>query len=280
MLPKRTVNVYPKYKRNIIMDSIIISNYFQLLITYLPTVLLAVIMLVIGFTIIGWVSKLIHAGFQKRNMDPTVERFLTSLVTVGLKVMLLLSVAGMFGIQTTSFIAIFTALAFAVGTALSGSLGHFASGVMLLTFRPYKVGDLVTLAGQTGTVEEVQMFNTVLMTPDNKRIMIPNGLVTSSIITNISGQGDIRVDMDYAVGNAAEIEKVRAIITEVGNTCPTTLKDKPVDIFVSGMTPGGTKLVVRPWSKSEHYWDTYFYYQENIRKGFALHGIPAPLIER
>ena len=246
---------------------------------YLPKLAMALLTLFAGFWIIGWVTQVVNAAFRKRDFEPTVQRFLSSLINVALKVMLLLSVAGMFGIQTTSFIAIFTALAFAVGSALSGSLGHFASGVMLLIFRPYKVGDLVTLAGQTGDVEEVQMFNTVLRTQDNKRIIIPNSLVTGSIISNISGQGEIRVDMDYAIGNEANMTTVRAAVQEVADACPTLLRTKPVDIYVNGAAPGGTKLLVRPWCKSEHYWATYFYFQEGIREAFVRHGIPEAKLE-
>lgn len=261
------------------MNTDILATYTQMALAHLPNIVLALVTLIFGFWIIGRITLITHLGFQKRNFDPTVERFLTSLIDVGLKVMLLLSVAGMFGIQTTSFIAIFTALAFAVGTALSGSLGHFASGVMLLTFRPYKVGDLVTLAGQTGHVEEIQMFNTVLLTDDNKKISIPNGVVTGSVIVNISGQGEIRVDMDYAVGVAADFAQVREAVQQVYNQCPTALKNKPVDVYVNGTTPGSTKVVVRPWCKSDQYWDTYFYFQENVRRIFAEKGIPGPEIE-
>ncbi|HMX41942.1 MAG TPA: mechanosensitive ion channel family protein [Saprospiraceae bacterium] len=248
--------------------------------SFLPTLLLALVTLVVGFWLISWVIGLLNSAFRKRNLEPTVQRFLSSLIGVALKVLLLLSVASMFGIQTTSFIAIFTALAFAIGSALSGSLGHFASGVMVLVFRPYKVGDLVTIAGgQTGTVEEIQMFNTVLMTLDNKKIMIPNGLVTSNIITNISGQGVIRVDMHYAVGNEADMGQVRKAVAEVSAACPQVLSERHTDVFVNGLTPGGTKLLVLPWCKSEHYWDVYFFFQEHIRSSFAKHGIPGPKIE-
>lgn len=261
------------------MNSELLATYTQLALSKLPTIAMALLTLVVGFWIIGRIIRITHIAFQKRNFDPTVERFLASLIDVGLKVMLLLSVAGMFGIETTSFIAIFTALAFAVGTALSGSLGHFASGVMLLTFRPYKVGDLVTLAGNTGHVEEIQMFNTVLLTDDNKKISIPNGVVTSNVITNISGQGIIRVDMDYAVGVQADMDQIRTAVNKVNNACPTLIKDKPVDVFINGSTPGSVRLVIRPWCNSAHYWDTYFFYRENVRKAFGEAGIPGPEIE-
>lgn len=263
-----------------IMQTDFLQSLINSAIAFLPTLLLALLTLVLGFWIIGRVIHLLNVGFQKRNFEPTVQRFLSSMIGVALKVMLLLSVAGMFGIQTTSFIAIFTALAFAVGSALSGSLGHFASGVMVLVFRPYKVGDLVTLAGgQTGTVEEIQMFNTVLMTLDNKKIMIPNGLVTGNIITNISGQGEIRVDMTYAVSNEADMAKVRQAVAEVSAACPHVLQARPTGVVVNFMTPGGTRLLVLPWCKSEHYWDVYFFFQENVRAAFARHNIAGPLIE-
>ena len=262
------------------MQTDFLQSLLAKFLSVVPQILLALLTLVVGFWIIGRITRLITLSFEHRKFEPTVQRFLSSMVSVALRVMLLLSVAGMFGIQTTSFIAIFTALAFAVGTALSGSLGHFASGVMVLVFRPYKVGDLVTLAGgQTGTVEEIQMFNTVLMTLDNKKIIIPNGLVTSNIITNISGQGIIRVDMGYAVGNDADMAAVRKAVAEVSAACPHVLHAKPTDVFVNGTTPGATKLLVLPWCKSEHYWDVYFYFNENVRAAFGKHNIPGPKIE-
>ena len=262
------------------MQTDFLQSLLAKFLSVVPQILLALLTLVVGFWIIGRITRLITLSFEHRTFEPTVQRFLSSMVSVALRVMLLLSVAGMFGIQTTSFIAIFTALAFAVGTALSGSLGHFASGVMVLVFRPYKVGDLVTLAGgQTGTVEEIQMFNTVLMTLDNKKIIIPNGLVTSNIITNISGQGEIRVDMGYAVGNDADMAAVRKAVAEVSAACPHVLHAKPTDVFVNGTTPGATKLLVLPWCKSEHYWDVYFYFNENVRAAFGKHNIPGPKIE-
>ncbi len=193
-----------------------LSDLSQLFMQYLPKIAMVVLTLVIGLWIIGWITQLLEKAMQKRGFDQTIRPFLASLVNVGLKVMLLLSVAGMFGIETTSFVAIFAALAFAIGSALSGSLGHFASGVILLISRPYKVGDLVTIGGgQTGTVNEIQVFNTVLLTLDNKKIIIPNGVVTSNIMTNISGQGTIRVDMTFNVAGSSDIDTVRGVTVPI-----------------------------------------------------------------
>jgi len=248
----------------------------QQILGYAPTALGAIATLLIGFWIANRVTGLVRKLISRNRIDPTLTPFLTSLVNVGIKVMVLLAVAGMFGIETTSFIAIFSALAFAVGLALQGSLGHFASGVMLLIFRPYKVGDLVNIGGgNVGTVEEIQIFNTVLATLDNKRIIVPNGVVTSNIITNISGQGTIGVEMTFRIEESAEIDKARAIILEVGKSCPH-IEDKNFGIVVSGMDDDGINLACRPFSKSEHYWDTMFYMLENVKKELDKNDITPP----
>lgn len=249
-------------------------------IEYAPRVLLALITLLVGFWLIGWISKTISKTLSKRNVDETIQPFITSFVSVGLKIMLLFSVASQFGIETTSFIAIFSALTFAIGLALQGSLGHFASGVMLLIFKPYKVGDLVDLADKVGFVEAIQVFNTILRTVDNKRVIIPNGVVTSGIITNISGQGEIRVDMTFGIGYSSDIDKARTVIHEVAQSCKQVLKDKEVDIFVSELADSSVNFVVRPWAKSEHYWDVYFYMHENIKKAFDKATIEIPFPQR
>ncbi|MEM9819749.1 MAG: mechanosensitive ion channel domain-containing protein [Bacteroidota bacterium] len=243
---------------------------------YTPKVVGAILTLIIGFWIIGMITRSVRNAMARRGVDETILPFLTSLVNVGLKIMLLLSVAGMFGVETTSFVAIFGAMAFAIGMALQGSLGHFASGVMILVFKPYKVGDLVDLAGNVGVVEEVQVFNTVLLTPDNKKIIIPNGVVTSGVITNISGQGEIRVDMTFGIGYDDDIDKAKSVINKVAQDCPQVNKDKPVDIFVSELADSSVNFAVRPWCKSEHYWDVYFFMHENIKKQMDANGIGIP----
>lgn len=243
---------------------------------YIPKIAGAILTLIIGFWIAGWITNLVRKSLKRNDVDATLTPFLCSLVSVAIKVMVLLAVAGMFGIETTSFIAIFGALAFAIGMALQGSLGHFASGVLLLVFRPYKVGDLVTIGGETGIVQEIQIFNTVLATPDNKRIIIPNGVVTSGVMTNISGQGTIRVDMTFGIGYSDDIDKARQIIKQVADSCPQVMKDKPVDILVSELADSSVNFAVRPWANSAHYWDVYFYMHENIKKEFDKAGVSIP----
>lgn len=249
--------------------------------SYLPKIVGAILVLIIGFWVIGWILRLFKNILDRNNVDKTIRPFLLSLVNVGMKVMLLISVAGLFGVKTTSFIAVFSALVFSVGLALQGSLGHFASGVLILVFKPYKVDDLVKVAGEVGVVKEIQMFNTILLTADNKRIIIPNGVVTSGVITNISGQDTIRVDMTFGIGYSDDIDKARQIIQQVADSCTKVLKEKPVDIFVKELADSSVNFAVRPWANSAHYWDVYFYMHENIKKEFdkADIGIPFPQMD-
>ncbi len=187
-------------------------------------ILLAIIALIIGRIIIGKITSLIHRGMEKRNVDKDVQPFLNSLINVLLNVMLLLSIAGIIGIETSSFVAVLGAAGLAVGLALQGSLANFAGGVLILIFKPYRVGDLISAQGFTGVVEGVQIFNTVLVTPDNKTIILPNGSLSTSPITNISGKGKIRVDMVFAAGSQNGADKIRSSIQKVVNACPSALR--------------------------------------------------------
>jgi small conductance mechanosensitive channel len=259
------------------MDFFNVDYFLQLASDYLPKVAGAILTLIIGFWIVGRITNGVERAMAHRHVDATVRPFLGSVVSVGLKVMLLLAVAGMFGIQTTSFIAIFSAMAFAVGLALQGSLGHFASGVLLLTFRPYKVGDLVTIGGgQTGTVEGIQIFNTVLATLDNKRIIVPNAVVTSNVITNISGQGTIGVELTFGISYKDNIDKAREIILRVGKECPYILDTPAQGVVVANLGANAVELATRPFCISSDYWNTFFYMNENVKKAFDAEAIQIP----
>lgn len=254
-----------------------LDKFSELITIYAPKVAGAILTFIIGFWIIGRVTNAIRRTMEKRGVDETVRPFLTSLISVGLKVLVLLSVAQMFGVETTSFVAIFGALAFAIGMALQGSLGHFASGVLILIFKPYKVGDLVDLAGgNVGTVKEIQIFNTVLETLDNKNIIVPNGVVTSSVITNISGQEIIGVELTFGIGYEDDIDKAREIILKTGEECPWILDDPAQTVVVGSLGDSSVNLNTRPFCKSDHYWDTLFYMNEHVKKAFDKQGISIP----
>ena len=188
------------------------SKAIDMAMEYAPKVLLALLTLIVGFWIIKRIVRFSEKAMTGK-LDVSLAKFLGSIISIALKIMLLLSVAGMFGVNTTSFIAIFSALMVGIGMALNGSLGHIASGVMLMIFKPFKVGDLVTIGGgQTGTVEAINAFNTTLATLDNKRIIIANSNVTGNDITNISGQGIVGVELTFGIGYGDDIDQALSLI--------------------------------------------------------------------
>lgn len=248
----------------------------ELAVEYAPKLALAIVVLVVGLAIIKRFTKLVGKGMEKRGTDATARNFFKSLINIGLKALLLISVASMVGIETTSFIAIIGAAGLAVGLALQGTLGNFASGVLLLLFRPYQVGDLVTIQGFTGHVKDLQIFNTILITPDNKKVIVPNSAVTSGPITNISGQGLVRIDLTFGVAYDADISKVREVVQSVADKNEQILKDPPIDIFVSGHGASSVDFAIRPWVAPANYWDVYFYLHEELKKAFDANGIGIP----
>ena len=254
-----------------------IEELFQQASSYAPRILMAIVTLVVGFYIISILTKYIRKAIGRSGVDDTLAKFLTSIVSIAMKIMLLLSVASKFGINTTSFIAIFSAMTLGIGMALNGSIGHFASGVMLMIFKPFKVSDLVEIGGgHTGTVEEITAFNTTLRTLDNKRIIIANSNVTGNTITNISGQGTVGVELTFGIGYTDNIDTARKIILEVGATCPQVINNPPQGVVVAELAESSVNLATRPFCKSEHYWDVYYYMQENVKKAFDKEGISIP----
>lgn len=244
---------------------------------YLPKVVLAIIVLIIGFWVIKKLVRTFEKMMERSKMDISLQKFLGSLVGIFLKIMLLFSVAGMVGIDTTSFIAIFSALMVGIGMALNGTIGHFASGVLLMIFKPFKVGDLVTIGdGKTGTVEAINAFNTTLATLDNKRIIVANSNVTGNTITNISGQGIVGVELTFGISYDSSIDEARKVIMKVGSECPWIINEPAQGVVVAELADSSVNLATRPFCKSEHYWDTLFYMQENVKKQLDANNITIP----
>lgn len=239
-------------------------------------VLLAILTLIVGLWVIGWVMRLMSAGLTKRHVDRDVQPFLLSLVSGLLRVLLLLSIASTLGVQTTSFVAIIGAAGLAVGLALQGSLANFSGGLLILTFKPFRVGDLIAAQGFTGNVEAIRVFDTTLVTLDNKTIILPNGALSTTAITNISTKGIIRVDQVYGVGSQNDIDATKASIMRVVDACPYALKDREHDVLIAKLNPNSREYDVRVWTKSENYWATYYYMLENIARQFVKDGIEAP----
>lgn len=258
------------------LEYINLESIINVFMEFGPKVIMAVVVLYFGFKIINWIVEKVGAVMASQNMDPTLRPFLKSMINIALKIGVVLFIAGMFGFETTSLVAVFGALTFAVGMALQGNLGNFASGVMVLLFKPYKVGDLVKIQDFTGVVDEIQIFNTCLLTPDNRKIIIPNGTITGGAIENITGQNIIRVDLTFGISYDDDIDHARDCIRNVAMSCDKILKNKPVDIYVSELGDSSVNFAVRPWCNSADYWDVYFFMQENIKKGFDANHVSFP----
>ena len=246
-------------------------------IEYGPGIIKAIAVLVIGFWVIGKIVKLLSQILQKSDIDVSLANFLASIGSILMKLMLILAVASMLGIETTSFIAVFGALMVGIGMAFNGSIGHLVSGVMIMLFKPFKLGDLVTIAGgQTGTVTGINAFNTTLKTLDNRKIIISNSNVTNNDIINISGQEITGVELTFGIGYDDNIDEARKVILEVGQSCPHILDDPAQGVVVAELGDSSVNLATRPFCKSEHYWETKFYMTEHVKKAFDEKGIGIP----
>ncbi len=250
-----------------------IQNLINLLFEWAPKLVGAIVVLLIGLWIIGGLTKAIRRAMENSGLDKDVVPFLTSICNVLMKVMLIFSVAGIVGIETTSFIALLGAAGLAIGMALQGTLGHFASGVMIMIFKPYRVGDLVDIQGQLGHVDEIQIFNTVLTTLDNKKVIMPNGIATSGIMTNLSTNETLRVDLNVAMPYEEDFEKVQKIILDAIARTPKVLSNPAPTVEIEKFDEHNVLLCVRPHATTADYWDVYFGTYKNVKEALGKAGI-------
>jgi len=254
----------------------IIEKLTAMAVEYGPKLIGAVLVLIIG----GWVIKSLINAFDrildKRNTSASLKPFLKGIISALLKAMLIFSVLGMVGIEMTSFIAILGAAGLAVGMALSGTLQNFAGGVIILVFKPYKVGDIIDAQGHIGKVHEIQIFNTILKTPDNKTIIIPNTGLSNSSITNYTTEEKRRVDWTFGIAYGDDIDKTKAVIKQIADNDQRILKDPEIFIAVSELGDSSVNFAVRAWVNVADYWDVFFAMNENIYKTFAKEGLNIP----
>jgi small conductance mechanosensitive channel len=257
-----------------------IQKLYDLLILWGPKVLLAIVLLVIGIMIINRLVRVMKRVMKKRDMDPTLIPFLSGLVNILLKTMLIISVIDIVGVKTTSFVAILGAAGLAVGLALQGSLANFAGGVLIIIFKPYKVGDYIEAQGEAGTVKGIQIFNTILTTPDNVLKIVPNGAMSSGTITNYSAQETRRIDLVYGISYGDDIEKARAILKEMAEADSRVLTDPEPFIAVKELADSSVNLLVRIWCKKEDYWDINFDWQKDVKLRFDKEDLSFPFPQR
>jgi small conductance mechanosensitive channel len=248
----------------------------ELSVTYAPKLALAIFTLVVGLYIIKGLSKIIVLSMEKSKVDRTLVPFVSNLISWGLKALLFISVASMVGVATTSFIAVLGAAGLAVGLALQGSLGNFAGGVLILLFKPYGIDDLIETQGHIGVVKEVQIFNTILLSPDNKRVIIPNGAISNGSIINYSAEDKRRVDLVIGIAYESDVPKAKEILMQVLKNNQWALSDPAPQVAVSELADSSVNLVVRPWCKPADYWDIYFSVTEQAKAALESKGISIP----
>ncbi len=248
----------------------------ELSVTYAPKLALAIFTLVIGLYLIKGLSRIIVLSMGKSKVDRTLIPFVSNLISWGLKALLFISVASMVGVATTSFIAVLGAAGLAIGLALQGSLGNFAGGVLILLFKPYGIDDLIEAQGHVGVVKEVQIFNTILLSPDHKRVIIPNGAISNGSIINYSAEDKRRVDLVIGIAYESDVAKAKEVLMQVLKTNQWALSDPAPQVAVSELADSSVNLVVRPWCKPADYWDIYFSVTEQAKAALESNGITIP----
>jgi small conductance mechanosensitive channel len=259
----------------------ILAKVYELSVTYGMKFIMAIVVLIVGLIVIKWITKALVRMMRKGNVNESLIPFFKSLTNILLKAMLVLSVMGMVGIQMTSFIAVLGAAGLAVGLALQGTLQNFAGGVMILLFKPFEVGHFIETQGYMGTVKEIHIFTTVLTTPDNRKVIIPNSPVATGSITNFSAMPTRRIDFSFGIGYSDDIDKAKAILLKMAQKDDRVLKEEnPPEVMVEALGDSSVNLKLRTWVKSEDYWRLWFDTTENVKKQFDAAGISIPFPQR
>lgn len=258
----------------------VLSAGMNLLSTYGPKLLSALVVLWVGFRITSRVIRLSDALMKRNKVDVSLRSFLESLLDIGLKIVIIISAASMIGVQTTSFVAILGAAGLAIGLALQGSLANFAGGALILLFKPYKVGDFIEAQGEKGTVEKIQILNTVLTSPEQKTIILPNGAIANGNVINYSKSGKIRVDLNVGISYSTNIQTAKEVLLKAIEKNPLVLSDPKPVVGVSELADSSVNLIVRQWCAPKDYWSVYFANMEAIKMALDEAKIEIPFPQR
>ena len=260
---------------NVSLD-VFVTKMIDLGISVGSKILLAIVVFLVGRWIVRRLNKLLAKILEKRQVEASLSTFVKSLVNITLTLLLIIVVIGVLGIETSSFIALFASAGVAIGMALSGTLQNFAGGVMILLFKPFKVGDTIEAQGQTGTVREIQIFNTILATPDNKIIIIPNGGLSTGLMKNYSREATRRVDWEFGIAYGDDYTKAKAVIARLLDADGRVLKDPAYFIALTSLGESSVNIVVRAWVNAGDYWGVYFDMNEKVYKTFAEENLNIP----
>lgn len=260
---------------NVSMD-VFLSKMVDLGIAVGSKILFAIIVLLVGRWIVRRLNKLLDKILVKREVEASLSTFVRSLVSITLNLLLIIIIIGVLGIETSSFIALFASAGVAVGMALSGTLQNFAGGVMILLFKPFKVGDFIEAQGQSGTVREIQIFNTILATADNKVIIIPNGGLSTGLMKNYSKEATRRVDWEFGIAYGDDYSKAKEVLGRLLDADARVLKDPAYFIALTSLGESSVNIVVRAWVNAADYWGVYFDMNEKVYKTFAQENLNIP----
>ena len=260
------------------MDTTKVTSWFEqaqpILVAFGLKVLGAIAVFILGRWLIGWTMRLLGASMTRHKVDPTVQRYLVSSLTVALNVVLVVAILGYFGVETTSFAALVAGAGVAIGAAWAGLLGNFASGVFLLVLRPYQVGEYVSIGGVEGTVVELGLFGTTIDTPDNVRTIVGNSKVIGGDIKNFTTNPYRRVDLGAQLAGDADVQKAMGLLRDAVAQVPNIVKTPGVDVEIVSFNEFGPKLVVRPYCHNAHYWQVYFDTNMAIADALGKAGFP------
>lgn len=257
-----------------------LNTVYDFVVMYGIKVVGAILILIVGRIVAGLVRRGMKKALGKANVDVALISFFSHMAYILIMVFAVLAALAKFGLQTASFVAVLGAAGFAVGFAMQGSLSNFSAGVMLLVFRPFKVGDFIDAGGTAGVVKEIQLFATILATPDNVKVIVPNGSVFGSTIKNFAGYDTRRVDLVIGIGYDSSIEKAKDIMEDLIRKDERTLDDPPMQIAVAELADSSVNFVVRMWVKRDDYWGVKFDMTRAIKESFDEAGIEIPFPQR
>ena len=258
------------------LDGNLWNQVSELLSSFGLSLFIALTILILGRQVVKIVIKVISSALERSNTEDTVRIFVTNLLNTLLMIVVFIAAINQLGIQTTSIIAVLGAAGLAIGLALQGSLSNFAAGILIVIYRPYKVGDYIQADNHLGTVDDIQIFSTVLKTPDNKLVIVPNGSIMNGSIVNFSNQDKRRVDIIASCSYEDDIDKVKSVLADILSQDDRILSEPEPRIAVSELADSSVNLIVRPWVKNSDYINVYYSLLEEIKKRFDQEGISIP----
>ena len=266
----------PEIPKSLSQLDIVIQNLIDSGISAGKHIIAAVVIFIVGRFLIKLINRLVASILQRRHIEISVQTFLSSLVNIILTILLIITVIGALGVNTTSFAALIASAGVAIGMALSGNLQNFAGGLIILLFKPYRVGDFIDVCGVQGTVSAVQIFHTILLTPDNKAVYLPNGSTSSSTITNYSREDKRRIEWTFGIDYGEDVSRARTAILSVITADARILPDPAPFVAVGGLSDSSVDIIVRVWVPTEEYWNVYFDMHQRVYETFNEQKINFP----